>query len=215
MNSEDKRDELNAIVPESKQTLIKRSGSLISRGLRDVTDQSDSTILELGKALTSCLQLDQVIGTVMAKIDELFRINNWSLLLLDEAKQELFFELAVGKAAQTFKDVRVKLGEGIAGWVAEHGETLAVSDTKKDSRFVTRVDGRPGIETQSVVAVPLRFNDRCLGVIELINCFGPDGFSKRDLVILEAIAGFAGVAIENARHVRAVHEVSITNRSIK
>ena len=76
---------------------------------------------ELGKALTSSLQLDQVLRTIMEKIDEFLRPDNWSLLLLDEAKQELYFELAVGKASQALKDVRVKIGQGIAGWVAQHG----------------------------------------------------------------------------------------------
>ena len=71
---------------------------------------------ELGKALTSSLQLDQVLRTIMEKIDEFLRPDNWSLLLLDEAKQELYFELAVGSASQALKDVRVKMGQGIAGW---------------------------------------------------------------------------------------------------
>src|ERR1700760_3410384 len=77
---------------------------------------------ELGKALTSSLQLDQVLRTIMEKIDEFLRPDTWSLLLVDEAKQELYFELAVGKASQALKDVRIKLGQGIAGWVAEKGE---------------------------------------------------------------------------------------------
>jgi len=63
----------------------------------------------LGKALTSSLQLDQVLRTIMEKIDEFLRPENWSLLLLDEAKQELYFELAVGKASQALKDVRIKV----------------------------------------------------------------------------------------------------------
>src|SRR6202162_3417806 len=86
---------------------------------------------ELGKALTSSLQLDQVLRTIMEKIDEFLRPDNWSLLLLDEAKQELYFELAVGKASQALKDVRIKIGQGIAGWVAQHGEAVVVPDTSK------------------------------------------------------------------------------------
>src|SRR6201993_1907305 len=78
---------------------------------------------ELGKALTSSLQLDQVLRTIMEKIDEFLRPDNWSLLLLDEAKQELYFELAVGTASTALKDARVKMGQGIAGWGAAHGET--------------------------------------------------------------------------------------------
>jgi diguanylate cyclase (GGDEF)-like protein len=166
---------------------------------------------ELGKALTSSLQLDQVLRTIMEKIDEFLRPDNWSLLLLDEAKQELYFELAVGKASQALKDVRIKVGQGIAGWVAQHGEAVVVPDTSKDTRFFGKVDEKTKMETQSIVAVPVKFRDTCLGVIELINCFGPEGFNSRDLNLLEALADFAAIALENARHVKRIHELTITD----
>ncbi len=173
---------------------------------------------ELGKALTSSLQLDQVLRTIMEKIDEFLRPDNWSLLLLDEAKQELYFELAVGKASQALKDVRIKMGQGIAGWVAQHGETVVVPgetvvvpDTTKDTRFFSKVDEKTKTETQSIVAVPVRFRDTCLGVIELINCMGPEGFDPRDLKLLEALSDFAAIALENARHVKKIHELTITD----
>ncbi len=166
---------------------------------------------ELGKALTSSLELDQVLRTIMEKIDEFLRPDNWSLLLLDEAKQELYFELAVGKASQALKDVRIKMGQGIAGWVAQHGETVVVPDTTKDTRFFSKVDEKTKTETQSIVAVPVRFRDTCLGVIELINCIGPEGFDPRDLKLLEALADFAAIALENARHVKRIHELTITD----
>jgi len=164
---------------------------------------------ELGKALTSSLQLDQVLRTIMEKIDEFLRPDNWSLLLLDEEKQELYFELAVGKASQALRDVRIKMGQGIAGWVAQHGETVVVPDTSKDTRFFAKVDEKTKTETQSIVAVPVRFRDTCLGVIELINCVGPDGFDPRDLKLLEALSDFAAIALENARHVKKIHELTI------
>lgn len=166
---------------------------------------------ELGKALTSSLQLDQVLRTIMEKIDEFLRPDNWSLLLLDEVTQELYFELAVGKASQALKDVRIKVGQGIAGWVAQHGETVVVPDTAKDTRFFSKVDEKTKTETQSIVAVPVRFRDTCLGVIELINCIGPEGFDPRDLKLLEALSDFAAIALENARHVKRIHELTITD----
>ena len=164
---------------------------------------------ELGKALTSSLQLDQVLRTIMEKIDEFLRPDNWSLLLLDEAKQELYFELAVGTASQALKDVRVKMGQGIAGWVAAHGETVVVPDTSKDTRFFGKVDEKTKTETRSIVAVPVRFRDTCLGVIELINCIGPEGFDSRDLKLLEALSDFAAIALENARHMGFILETEI------
>jgi diguanylate cyclase (GGDEF)-like protein len=164
---------------------------------------------ELGKALTSSLQLDQVLRTIMEKIDEFLRPDNWSLLLLDEAKQELYFELAVGKASQALKDVRIKVGQGIAGWVAQHGEVVIVPDTAKDTRFFGKVDEKTKMETRSIVAVPVKFRETCLGVIELINCVGPEGFDAKDLKLLEALSDFAAIALENARHVKRIHELTI------
>ena len=67
------------------------------------------------------------------------------------------------------------------------------------------------METHSIVAVPVRFRDHCLGVIELVNCVGVEGFHDRDLALLEALADFAAIALENARHVQRIHELTITD----
>lgn len=166
---------------------------------------------ELGKALTSSLQLDQVLRTIMEKINEVLRPDTWSLLLMDPEKHELYFQIATGKGAEALKDVRIKVGQGLAGWVAESGEAVVVPDTSKDSRFFGQVDERTKVATRSIVAVPVRFREQCLGVIELINCIGPEGFSQRDLALLEALADYAAIAIENARHVQRIHELTITD----
>jgi diguanylate cyclase (GGDEF)-like protein len=175
-------------------------------------DGSEVTVFhELGKALTSSLQLDQVLRTIMEKINEVLRPDTWSLLLMDAEKNELFFQIATGKGSEALKDVRIKVGQGIAGWVAQSGEPVVVADTSKDSRFFSQVDEKTKFETRSVVAVPVRFREQCLGVIELINCIGPEGFSQRDLALLEALADYAAIAIENARHVQRIHELTITD----
>jgi diguanylate cyclase (GGDEF)-like protein len=178
----------------------------------DTPESSEVTVFhELGKALTSSLQLDQVLRTIMEKINEVLRPDTWSLLLMDQDKGELYFQIATGKGAEALKDVRIKLGQGLAGWVAEAGQAVVVPDTSKDSRFFAKVDERTKMATRSIVAVPVRFRDHCLGVIELINCVGPEGFSKRDLALLEALADYAAIAIENARHVQRIHELTITD----
>jgi diguanylate cyclase (GGDEF)-like protein len=166
---------------------------------------------ELGKALTSSLQLDQVLRTIMEKINEVLRPDTWSLLLMDTEKKELFFQIATGKGAESLKDLRIKVGQGLAGWVAETGKAVVVPDTTKDSRFFGQVDAKTKMETRSIVAVPVRFREQCLGVIELINSIGPEGFSARDMALLEALADYAAIAIENARHVQRIHELTITD----
>src|SRR3990172_2370812 len=95
---------------------------------------------EVGKALASTLDLQKILQTVMEKISELLQPDTWSLLMLDEATQDLYFEIAIGAGADKLKDVRLKLGEGIAGWVAQSGEPLLVEDVRRDPRFSPRVD---------------------------------------------------------------------------
>lgn len=178
----------------------------------DMPEGSEVAVFhELGKALTSSLQLDQVLRTIMEKINEVLRPDTWSLLLMNAEKGELYFQIATGKGADALKDVRIKLGQGVAGWVAQTGEVVVVPDTTKDSRFFSQVDEHTKMETRSIVAVPVRFRDQCLGVIELINCIGAEGFSQRDLAFLEALADYAAIAIENARHVQRIHELTITD----
>src|SRR5450432_361609 len=175
------------------------------------TSNEVSVFHELGKALTSSLQLDQVLRTIMDKINEVLRPDTWSLLLMDVDKNELYFQIATGKGAESLKDVRIKVGQGLAGWVAQTGKAVVVPDTSKDSRFFGQVDAKTKMETQSIVAVPVRFREQCLGVIELINSIGPEGFSNRDMALLEALADYAAIAIENARHVQRIHELTITD----
>ena len=176
------------------------------------SDTREDTVLhELGKALTSTLELDQVLRTIMEKIDEFLRPDTWSLLLVDELRQELYFEIAIGAGSEILKDIRIKMGQGLAGWVAKSGETVIVADVSKDTRFFAKVDEKTKMETHSIVAVPVKFRDHCLGVIELINCVGPEGFGARDMALLEALADYAAIAIENARHVQRIHELTITD----
>src|SRR5664279_638332 len=124
---------------------------------------------DVAKALTSSLNLDSILQTIMEKMAEYFRPDTWSLLMVDEEKDELYFAIAVGDAAEALKTVRLKLGEGIAGWVAQHGESLLVPDFDTDPRFAKRIDGMTKWETRSIICIPLKSNHRVLGVIQLIN----------------------------------------------
>ena len=88
---------------------------------------------EVGKALFSTLDLQKILQTIMEKISDMLQPDTWSLLMLDEDTQELYFEIAIGSGAEKLRDVRLKLGEGVAGWVAQHGEPLLVEDTAQRS----------------------------------------------------------------------------------
>jgi diguanylate cyclase (GGDEF)-like protein len=166
---------------------------------------------EVGKTLASTLDLQKILQTIMEKISDFLQPDTWSLLMLDEATQELYFEIAIGAGANKLKDVRLKVGEGIAGWVAAKGEPVLVEDVRKDTRFTSKYDELTQVETRSVVCVPIKGREKVLGVIELINCLGRESFRNEDIPILKNLADYAAIALENARYVQRIHELTITD----
>jgi diguanylate cyclase (GGDEF)-like protein len=166
---------------------------------------------EVGKALFSTLDLQKILQTIMEKISDLLQPDTWSLLMLDEKTQELYFEIAIGSGADKLKDVRLKLGEGVAGWVAQHGEPVLVEDVRSDERFTGRVDELTNTETRSIVCVPIKARGHVLGVVELVNALGRPSFGAEDIPILKSLADYAAIALENARYVQRIHELTITD----
>ncbi len=166
---------------------------------------------EIGKTLTSTLEIREILKKIMETIGDYFRPTNWSLLLLDESTNELRFEVAVGKVSESIKDIRIKKGEGIAGWVALHGEPVLVSDVRKDPRFLRTVDKVSNFATESIIAVPMKIKDKVLGVIELINKEEFNPLSKRDLEVLTTVADYAAIALENSRNYQRIQELTITD----
>ncbi len=166
---------------------------------------------DVGKALASTLDLQKVLQTIMEKISDLLQPDAWSLLMLDEKAQELYFEIAIGAGADKLKDLRLKIGEGIAGWVAQHGEPVLVDEVEKDPRFTPRFDELTQTDTRSVVAVPIKGREKVVGVIELVNFLGKGSFRNDDIPILKNLADYAAIAIENARYVQRIHELTITD----
>jgi diguanylate cyclase (GGDEF)-like protein len=166
---------------------------------------------EVGKALFSTLDLQKILQTIMEKISDLLQPDTWSLLMLDEKTEELSFEIAIGSGADKLKDVRLKLGEGIAGWVAQSGEPVLVEDVRRDARFNPKFDEVTHTDTRSVVCVPIKGRERVLGVIELVNCLGRESFTRDDIPILKSLADYAAIALENARYVQRIEELTITD----
>jgi diguanylate cyclase (GGDEF)-like protein len=165
---------------------------------------------DVAKALTSSLDVDSILQTIMEKMAEYFRPDTWSLLMVDEEHNELYFAIAVGDAAEALKDVRLKVGEGIAGWVAKNGEQLIVPDVYTDPRFAKRIDEVTQWETRSIICMPLNSKHRVLGVIQLVNV-DMKGFSDQEIFFLHALCDYAAIAIENSRAVQKIQELTITD----
>jgi diguanylate cyclase (GGDEF)-like protein len=181
------------------------AGAQLTRHSQELTIFHD-----VAKALTSSLDLDSILQTIMEKMAEYFRPDTWSLLMIDEHHNELYFAIAVGDAAEALKNVRLKVGEGIAGWVAKNGEQVISADVANDPRFARRIDDVTRWQTQSVICVPLRSRLRVLGVIQLVNV-DLSQFNEPELFFLQALCDYAAIAIENARWVEKIQELTITD----
>ncbi len=157
------------------------------------------TLLEASRALAGTLELPVLLKTVMELAARVVRAESSSLLLKDDKTDELYFDVALGSAGDKVKTVRLKSGEGLAGWVAANGIPLIVNDVENDPRWTARVDVRSDFVTRQIVAVPLLHQGRLLGVVEGINKKGGGGFTPLARRAVEIFAAQAAVAIENAR----------------
>ena len=176
-----------------------------------MTDQV-AELHDLAKALTTSLEVEVVLQTIMERVEKLMSPDTWTLLLADEEASELSFQIEKGKPPEQLKDMKLQMNQGIAGWVAMHGEGMVVPDVSADPRF--EEDSEAGGAEQkmhSLVCVPVLLKDRVLGVIELLNYHGHRDFDEQDMQLLSALAEYVAIALQNAFHVKKIHELTITD----
>ncbi len=165
---------------------------LLQRKLRQA-----QTLMELSALVNSTLDTREIRKRAIEAATCLVNAETGSLLLLDAATGELFFEVALGEKGASLKEVRLAPGQGIAGCVAERNEPLIIHDVAADPRFYGGADARSTFTTRNMVCVPVRTKDRVIGVLQAINK-REGGFDEEDRDGLLALANQVAVAIENA-----------------
>jgi len=173
--------------------------------------QNWATLNDIARAISSTLEEPEVFRRVVQNVTRILRIEACSLLLVDQETSELEFAVTLKGDVARYSAFRLKPGQGIAGWVAKHGETLHVPDVTRDPRFYAQVDRSTGFESRSILCVPLKTKGRVIGVLEAINKQGQAGdtrFTKEDMEMLTALASWVAVAVENARLNRATREMA-------
>ena len=167
-------------------------------------------LTDIVKTANSILEPRKVIELIMEKIQQLIPSEAWSMLMVDEEKQELAFELALGAKGKEVSAFRIKIGEGIAGWVAQTGKPTIVNDTQKDPRFAPRFDTKTQFNTRSILCAPLISRGRTIGVVEIINKLG-GRFTQSDLEVLLTLVEPCAIAIENAILFQRTEQLTITD----
>lgn len=165
----------------------------------------------IAKTLNSTLRFRAVMDAVMDKVKELIKAEAWSILMLDEKRDELVFEVAAGEQGEQVRKMRIPVGQGVAGWVAQTRQPAIVSDAASDHRFFRGVDEQTGFRTTSIMAAPLVSRGRLIGVVEIINKVGDAPFDDKDLALLQTFTDHAAIAIENARLYERARKLSVTD----
>jgi GAF domain-containing protein len=155
-------------------------------------------LAEAAAAVGSTLDLDQVLFTVLEEVRRLLDVVAASVWLIEPETDELVCRQAVGSKSEIVRGWRLALGEGIAGWVADSGESLIVPDTRADERHFKGVDRQTGLDLRSILSVPLRVKEDVIGILQVVDT-EVDRFSPTDLTLLEPLAASAAIAIENAQ----------------
>lgn len=157
-------------------------------------------IQEMGAALGSTINLDRILAVILSKITELLGADRSTLFLLDESRQFLVAKIAQGlDIGERDNELKLPIGEGIAGWVAKTGNTVNIKDAYRDKRFNPSRDRQSGYRTTSMLCQPMRnYRHEIIGVVQALN--KQSGyFTVDDERMLAALSTQAAISVENSQ----------------
>jgi|UniRef100_A0A7V3RHC8 HD-GYP domain-containing protein (c-di-GMP phosphodiesterase class II) len=185
---------------------MKSKVSELKKKIRNLEALIDASLL-----FSSTLDIDALLNIILQKAEELMDAEASSVFRIDEEKNELYFITARGEKGKEVKEIRIPMGKGIVGWVAQHKKPLLVPDVTKDPRWFSGVDKKTKFVTRSILAVPLMVKGRIIGVAEVLNKKGNKPFTKTDLEMYSALANQMAIAIENASLYRELDELFLSS----
>lgn len=152
-------------------------------------------LLDASKLINSSFDLNEALEHIIEAVTRSMNSEAASLLLINPRTKNLYFKTASGNVADTLKNLSVKMGEGIAGWVALNRKSLIVGNVKNDPRHKKDIDTTTGFITRSIIASPVEYQGEVLGTLEVLNPSDKPQFDNADLILLEALASQVAIAI--------------------
>jgi len=164
-----------------------------------------SMLNQAGQTLTATLDLQQVVERLLHEVTVAIGAHGSSVWLWDQEQTGWLVCQAASHGGQNHPLISLRLppGQGVAGWVAQHGENVIIPNASDDPRFAPEVDAQIGFHTTSLLAVPIRLRDEVIGVLEIVNKLCGD-FDADDQGLVETLAASAAIAIENAQLVETL-----------
>jgi len=167
-------------------------------------DQQVQTFYQVNRFISSIHDMDQLLILIMQESESAVDAEASCIALHDPIDGHLHIEYAIGEASEEVRRVTLAMGQGVLGTVAATGKTLRVDDVTQDSRFDASVDRKSGFVTRSLLATPIQWRGKLLGVLEVVNKRDTGAFNQSDERLLEIVANQAALAVENNRLVEAM-----------
>lgn len=170
------------------------------------TELSINQLKTISRWVSNVHNLNHLLEMILETGNRAMGASASSLLLLDKKTGTLQFKVATGAKKETVKKFEVKMGQGIAGKVAETGKPLLINDAARDNRWYSHISNQLAVQTKSIACVPMRLNNNVIGVIEFMNKIDGSAFQENELELLRVFADLAAVAIANARQFELVEK---------
>lgn len=158
------------------------------------------------RLFSAITDLNSLLVQIMIESKAVANAEACSLMLFDESSQELYFQVALGEKGDQgalIREVRLRLGQGIAGTTAQTRQSINVPDAQNDARFYREADQASHFKTRNLLALPMVDRDHLVGVIEVVNKVGGGVFTSTDLHVMEMFSSLAAAAVTNARLIEA------------
>ncbi len=155
-----------------------------------------SSLLDVATAMAAERDLNQLLQLILREVRETVEADRCSLFIVDHERGELWSKIAQGLE---IREIRIPIGVGIAGHVAETGQKINLPDVYEDPRFDRSWDSKTGYRTKAMLCVPMVNREgQVSGVIQAINRLSGDRFTDEDEELLMALGAQASATIENA-----------------
>jgi adenylate cyclase len=148
--------------------------------------------------------IDQIVQTFSLKIGKILGADRSTLFIVDHNARQLWSKVASGDGEEPI-EIRLPIGNGLAGTVAKTGEMLNIKDAYNDDRFNSEVDKASGYKTQNILCIPLRNSDNeIVGVFQLLNKIGASHFFHKDEKLLQKYGDYISRVINSYLKVQEV-----------
>lgn len=166
-------------------------------------------LLDIGKKIASNIKLNKLMEEIVTIAKTETDAEAGSLYIVDEERQELWFQVALGEKGELLKEIRLKIGEGVSGWVAKEGVTLNIKDVNKDSRLKKEIGAKINFKQKAMLTMPIKYKEKTIAVIQLINKTDGGYFTQKDEKFIEGMCSQIAIALENAKLFKRTKELFI------